>query len=357
MQVSEPIIDPDLAIIDAHHHLWWRSVAFLAAVERDESALARSLASTLRRHARYLADEYVADLNSGHRVIASVYVEVDSMYRAGGPDEMKSVGEIEFANGVAAMGASGLYGYIRPCAGIVGGVDLRLGDAVRDVLLAHIQAGGGRYRGVRPRGVVYDEDPRSLGHFGGAPHVLLDRRFRQGLRHLQPLGLSCDAWQLEYQLPELIDLVRLFCDTQFVVNHLGGLFGIGRHAGLDDDRFDAWRRHLQLLAGFPNVAIKLGGLGMPSCGFAPLATGAATSERLAQQWRPYVETCIDLFGVHRCMFESNFPVDAACTSYPILWNAYKRIVAGASAAEKTALFADTARRLYRLEDQLSGGPT
>ncbi len=323
------------------------------AVEHDDGALAGSLSATFRRHARYLADEYVADLKSGHRVVASVYVEVDSMYRTDGPDEMKSVGEIEFANGVAAMGASGLYGDVRPCAGIIGGVDLRLGDAVRDVLLAHMQAAGGRYRGVRPRGVVHDDDPQSLGHFGGAPHVLLDRRFREGLRHLRPLGLSCDAWQLEYQLPDLIDLVRLFTDTQFVINHLGGLFGIGRHAGRSDSRFDAWRRHLQLLAGFPNVAIKLGGLGMPSCGFARHPAGAATSEWLAQQWRPYLETCIDLFGVNRCMFESNFPVDAACTSYPILWNAYKRIVAGASATEKAALFAHTARRLYRLEDQVA----
>ena len=346
----EPIIEPDLPIIDAHHHLWWRSEAMLTAVARDAGEAARVLLPVFRQHARYLADEYVTDLRSGHRIIASVYVEVDSMYRASGPEALKSVGEVEFANGVAAMAASGLYGDIRLCAGIVGGIDLRQGDAARDVLLAQLHAGGGRYRGVRPKGVIYDEDPRSMGHFGGSAHVLLDRRFREGFRHLEPLGLSCDAWQLEYQLPELIELARVFPNTQFIINHLGGLFGLGRHSGRQEERFAAWRNCLQTLAGCPNVAIKLGGLGMPMCGF-PVANAVrpASSEELAQQWRPYIETCIELFGVHRCMFESNFPVDAATTSYPVLWNAYKRVASGASANEKTALFSETARRLYRLE--------
>ena len=348
----EPIIEPDLPIVDAHHHLWCRSEAVLVAIERDASEMAQTLLPTFRRHARYLADEYVADLRSGHRVIASVYVEAESMYRQNGPEAMKSVGEVEFANGVAAMSASGLYGDIRLCAAIVGGVDLRQGDAVREVLLKHLQAGGGRYRGVRPKGVVYDEDPHSMGHFGGAAHALLDQRFREGFRHLESLGLSCDAWQLEYQLAELIDLVRVFPRTQFIINHLGGLFGVGRHTGRKDARFVAWRKQLQTLAGFPNVAIKLGGLGMPTTGLSAARSALASeSEQLAQRWRPYIETCIELFGVDRCMFESNFPVDAATTTYPVLWNAYKRIVGGASVDEKAALFSGTALRLYRLPVQ------
>ena len=100
-----------------------------------------------------------------------------------------------------------------------------------------MQAGGGRYRGIRAPSVVYDDDPRILGNFGGVPHLMLDAKFRAGFKHLEPLGLSYDAWQLEYQLPELIDLARAFPHTQIIVNHVGGLFGIGRYSGRTEERF------------------------------------------------------------------------------------------------------------------------
>lgn len=144
---SEPILEPDLPIVDAHHHLWMMPEAALAAMEARDSISARALAPVFRRHRRYLFDEFRADLNSGHNVRASVYVQAGAMYRVSGPEAMKSVGEVEFANGVAAMAASGLFGESRACAAIIGGVDLRLGDAVEEVLIAHLQAGGARYRG------------------------------------------------------------------------------------------------------------------------------------------------------------------------------------------------------------------
>jgi L-fuconolactonase len=347
--MMEPIIEPELPIVDAHHHLWIRSEATLAAIESDAGIMAQVLAPTFRRHAHYLIDEFAADLKTGHDVRATVYVEADAMYRASGPEQMKSVGEVEFANGMAAVAASGLFGNISICAGIVGGLDLRLGDAVRDILLAQMQAGGQRYRGIRAKAVVYDEDGRSLGHFGGVPHLLLDGQFRAGFRHLEPLGLSFDAWQLEYQLSELTNLARAFPQTQMIVNHAGGLFGLGRYVGRTEERFGAWRDNIRALSQCPNVAMKLGGLGMPTCGLhSSLSSTPPTSTELAREWRPYLETCIEAFGADRCMFESNFPVDAATTSYPVLWNAFKLIASGASKVEKKALFSGTAARIYRL---------
>jgi L-fuconolactonase len=350
LAAREPIIEPALPIIDPHHHLWFRPRAALDAMSRETNLTMKSLLPTFQRHARYLLDEFLADLRTGHDIRATVFVEVFTMYRKDAPEALQSVGEVEFANGVAAMAASGLFGDIAVCAGIVGSVDLRLGDAARDVLLAHIRAGGGRYRGVRAKAVVHDRDPEVLGAFGGVPHLLLDPEFRAGFRHLAPLGLAYEAWQLEYQLPELIDLVRAFPGTRIIVNHVGGLFGLGGYSGRTDERYAAWLRNIKTLAEYPNVFMKLGGLGMPMCGVAasprPVAPGSA---QLAVEWRPYVETCIEAFGADRCMFESNYPVDAATASYPVIWNTFKRLAGGASPTEKAALFSGTAARVYQLE--------
>lgn len=345
----EEIIEPALPIVDPHHHLWFRPGAVLAALEQQDNLTIRALLPTFRRHARYLLDEFLADLNTGHNVRATVFVEVHAMYRARGPQALQSVGEVEFANGMAATAASGVFGDVAICSGIVGCVDLRLGDAVKDVLLAHMQAGNGRYRGVRAGHVAYDADPTVLGG-AGVPHLMLDPRFRAGFRHLEPLGLSYDAYQLEYQLAELLDLARAFPDTQIILNHAGGLFGLGPYSGRSQERFANWRANVRSLAHCPNVSVKLGGLGMPMCGFPSSSSPTPpSSAQLAADWRPYIECCIEAFGVDRCMFESNYPVDAATASYAVLWNAFKRIAGGASDSEKAALFSGTARRVYRVD--------
>jgi L-fuconolactonase len=348
---AEAIIDPELPIVDPHHHLWFHSQAVLDVLEREKNLTAQALLPALRGKARYLFDEFLADLGTGHNIRATVYVEVGSMYRRTGPQELRSLGEVEFANGMAAMAASGVFTDIAVCAGIVGSVDLLLGDSVKGVLEAHMQAGGGRYRGIRARHAVHDADPQVLGAaFNGVPHLLLDGNFRAGFRHLAPLGLSYDAWQLEYQLGELVDLVRAFSETQVIVNHMGGLFGIGPYQGRHEERFAAWHANIRALAECPNVAMKLGGLGMPMSGLASsFASTPSGSEQLAEDWRPYTECCIEAFGPNRCMFESNYPVDFATARYPLIWNAFKRIVSGASADEKTALFSRTAARLYRID--------
>ncbi len=324
----EVILEPDLAIVDPHHHLW------------DN-----------KRH-RYLLDELRQDTGSGHRIVATVFVDCMAFYRADGPAAMKPVGETEFANGVAAMCASGVYGELRACAGIVSHVDLTLGAAAREVLLAHIVAGGGeggRFKGIRHAG-GWDASPQIRNsHTNPPPGLYADATFREGFAQLAPLGLSFEAWQFHPQLPDVIGLARAFPDTQIILNHLGGPLGVGPYAGRQDETFAQWQRHMAELASCPNVTVKLGGLGMKIGPFDHHAQPLPpTSQTVADAWRPWVETAIERFGAARCMFESNFPVDKGGASYAVLWNAFTRIAAGASADDKAALFAGTARRVYKL---------
>jgi len=322
----EEIIEPDLPIVDSHHHL----------VDRPETG-------------RYLLPELLADLGSGHDITATVYLEWLSMYRAAGPAELRPVGEIEFANGVGAMAASGTYGKPQVCAGIVGSADLTLGAPVEKVLDAMIAAGGGRFRGIRFITATHP-DQAVWGSLVNRPAgLLMDRRVREGVARLAPLGLSFDAWLYHIQLGELVDLARAFPETQIVLDHVGGAIGLGRYAGSRDEVFVEWSARIRELAACPNVCVKLGGLGMRMFGFTVHTSELPpSSEDLAAAWRPYIETCIAAFGPERAMFESNFPVDKGSCGYAVLWNAFKRITAGSSVAEKAALFAGTAAKFYQL---------
>jgi L-fuconolactonase len=340
----EPILEPSLPIVDPHHHLW-----DLRPILANSRAPGHDLERTLRLRPRYLFEDLLCDLTSGHNIRKTVFVECRSMYRAQGPDAMKPVGETEFVNGVAAMSASGIYGEVRACTGIVGHADLQLGELVEPVLEAHIAAAGGRFRGIR-HSAAADADPQVLGPLAGRePGLYCSQPFRQGFARLQRFGLSFDAWILEPQLGDLIRLARAFPDTQIIVDHVGTPLGIASYAGRLGERFAPWRDSILALSRCPNVCVKLGGLGMPltalpSAGLVP----PAGSARLAAEWRPFMETCISAFGVDRCMFESNFPVDLWSCSYDVLWNAMKRIAAGCSSDEKNALFSATATRVYRL---------
>jgi predicted TIM-barrel fold metal-dependent hydrolase len=323
-QYSEEIIDPARPIVDPHHHLWDRGGQ------------------------RYLIEEFSADLASGHNVVATVYVEARSMYRAGGPEAFRPVGEVEFANGAAAMSASGGYGRAAICAGIVGHANLLLGEAARPVLEAEIAAGGGRFRGIR-HSSAWDADAEVAGFYATRPKgLLLDPAFRKGFSCLAPLGLSFDAWLFHPQIGELADLARAFPDTTVVLDHCGGPIGLGSYRR--DEVFPGWKKSIEDLAGCRNVAVKLGGLGMRLLGHDFHArTTPPSSEQLAAAWRPWIETCIDAFGPDRAMFESNFPPDKGQCSYQVIFNTFKRIAAQYSEAEKTALFAKTAARVYRLQ--------
>jgi predicted TIM-barrel fold metal-dependent hydrolase len=324
-QVNEEILEPERRICDPHHHLWDRG------------------GNT------YLLNELLEDTGSGHNVVSTVFVECLSMYRAEGPEEMKPVGETEFVQGVAAMSASGGFGPTRACKGIVSYANLALGDAVQPVLEAHMAASPNRFRGIRHASGWHESPDIRNSHTNPPPELLADNEFRRGFAVLGRLGLSFDAWFYHHQLGELVSLARAFPDTTIILDHFGGPLGIGPYEGHQKEVFEDWNRAIAEVAACPNVVAKLGGVNMPVNGFGwdkrPTPPG---SEELAATTKQYYERSIELFGPNRCMFESNFPVDKASVSYPVLWNTFKRIAKGFPEDEKDAMFYGTATRVYRL---------
>ena len=322
---QEEIIEPGLEIVDPHHHLW------------DHPGN------------RFLLDQLLADIGSGHKITETVFIECGSMYRADGPPEMKFVGETEFVNGTAAMSASGQYGPTRLCRAIVGHADLRLGDGVAKVLEAQITAGDGRFRGIRHSVALDASDAFPKARTNPIKGQMLDPTWRAGFARLAPLNLTFEAWLYHTQLYELADLARAYPQTTIILNHVGGPLGIGPYKDKKAETFAQWKDGITEVAKSQNVVVKLGGLGMP-IGMFDFYTREKppSSEDLATAYKPYIETCIAAFGVDRGMFESNFPPDGASSSYPILWNALKRLAAGYSPSEKAALFSGTAKRVYRL---------
>jgi L-fuconolactonase len=330
---EEEPLEPSLPIVDAHHHLY------------DRPGF------------RYLLDDILRDLYSGHNVRATVIVQARAMLTVDAPPHLQPLGETEFANGVAAMSASGIYGDARVCAGIVGFADLTLGDGIRPILERHISraggtiAEGGRFRGVR-QPLTWDADASLMNPvYRISEHMMDSREFRAGFAHLARLGLSFEGWVFFPQLPKLAALARAFPETQIVLNHCGGVIGIARYAGQRDDVFHQWKRGVMELARCPNVMVKLSGLGMKLGGFGfENKERAPSSIELAQAWRPWIESCIEAFGPSRCMYGSNFPVDKGSYGYGIGLNALKRLTAGASPSEKAHIFWRSAKTFYRLPD-------
>lgn len=323
--VREEPIEPHRAIVDSHLHLFNPP------------------------RVPYLHEHFLADTRSGHRIVASVYTECTESYRQTGPEELRSVGETEtiakLADAVAIPGspAQGFY------QAIVGFADLQLGARVREILEAHVQAAGGRFRGVR-QSSAWDPHPEVKSTIRTPPpQMLAQAGFREGFRVLQDMRLVFDGWCYFHQLDELAELARAFPDATIVLDHAGGPVGIGPYATKKQEVFEQWSAAIRRLAGLPNVSVKLGGLGMRLFGadfHARLQPPG--SEELARAWGPYIETCIEAFGPRRAMFESNFPVDRATCSYAVLWNAFKRITAKYSETEKDELFSGTAARVYGL---------
>ncbi len=318
-KLREDMLEPDLPIIDPHHHLWERPSGL------------------------YLMDQLKADLNAGHNIRATVFIQCGYAYRTNGPEALRPVGETERVVALTQGAAPGI------CAGIVGYCDFRQINQVDAVLEAHIEAGAGRFRGIRQSA---GWDAAIISTITAVPprYILADPAFREGLGRMRKYGLSYENSLYFPQLTELADLARAFPDLPILANHCAGMMMIGPYAANRDGTMAAYRAALKELASCPNVMVKLGGQAMTVRGFnwheAPLPP---SSGELAAAWRPTMEACIEAFGPDRCMFESNFPVDKAMCSYPVIWNAFKRLAAGYSAAEKAALFHDTAARFYRLD--------
>lgn len=325
---TEDVIDPARPIIDAHHHLW-------------------------DGHHTYLVPDLLKDLQCGHNIRGTVYIECSFMYRAEGDPRFASIGEVEYANGVAASFASGHYGPLRACAGIVGRVDLTLGDMAQPVLEACMSRAPDRFRGIRHM-AAWDASPEVNTLRRPPPKdLLLDSNFRKGFARLNELGLSFDAWCYHPQLSQLIDLADKFPNTRVIIDHVGGRAAKGPYAERKEEVFREWKLSMQELARRSNVFCKLGGLNMRLSGFDFIDRDLPpTSQELAPAWKPLIETCIEAFGPSRCMFESNFPPDKCGVSGRVLWNTFKRVASGYSEDEKFELFAGTAIRAYRLPETL-----
>ena len=322
---SEIAIDPDLLICDPHHHLWYQS--------EDP----------------YQLENFRQDISGGHRIVQTVFIESRKMLRKNAPLSFQPVGETEFIRDIVARNFEGQC-QTRVANGIVGFADLTLGNAVEPVLEAHIEAGQGRFRGIR---FTSTWDANSEIKSSSTSRIYADPNFRSGFARLNKYSLSFDAWLYHPQIPELIELARTYPDTPIILDHLGGPLGIGPYISKRDEVFQEWKRNIASLATCQNVRIKLGGLGMSIGGFGwSKWTRPPGSADLAKAFAPYFLWCIEKFGVLRCMFESNYPVDKRSYSYTVLWNAFKLISKSFSNAERKALFYDTAVAAYRLPETL-----
>jgi predicted TIM-barrel fold metal-dependent hydrolase len=324
-QRVETPLEPDLPIIDPHHHLW-----------------------DIEYWGRYLADDLAADLTAGHNVIGTVFVDCHAMYREDGPEALRPVGETEFVDAVAATFEAERTESPGFCSAIVGNANLMLGDRVTEVLEAHLAASG-RFRGIR-HATAWDED-ENIRYPGDSVHsgMMLDAKFQDGFARLGPLGLTFDAWLFHPQIPELTTLAQTFPETSIVLDHFGGPLGVGAYANQRSEVTTEWKRSIAELASCQNVYAKLGGLVMEINGFGFHERDVPpSSEELANATRDHYLYTIDCFGPERCMFESNFPVDKESTSYTVLWNSFKRLSEGFSPAERQALFSGTASAFYRL---------
>ena len=318
----EDVLAPGQPIFDCHHHLW----------DRPEG--------------RYRGAELMADMGAGHDVRASLFVQCRTGYRIDGPEALRPVGEVETV-------LDWTRGQDLFPVGVVAMADLQLGNGVRPVLDALTEAGQGRVKGIRNT-TAWHADPDVRSNPNPPPDGLLrTEAFRKGARAVAAKGLSLDVWAYQTQLDQVRDLAEAVPELTVIVDHCGGPLGVGSHDRFDPENFHLWRDALAAVAALPNTRIKIGGFGL--CVFGWRYADEALppkSETLAKDWRPWVETCLDLFGPDRAMFESNFPVDKGQVSYRTLWNAFKRLAAPLTADERDDLFWRSAAQTYGIDQQI-----
>jgi L-fuconolactonase len=324
-QIIEEIIDPDLPIIDPHHHLW-------PADAPDE------------------IEQLWSDTEFGHNIIGTVFVECGSEYRSDGPVALRPVGESEYVKAQAEKSKRLATRGKPPILGMVSHADLTLGASVKEVLEAHAEVAGELLRGIRHATAFYPDPPAVDRYTGRISELMMSADFRNGFAQLASANLTFDAWLVHTQIRELIDLAQTFPDTTIVFDHFGGPLGIGPYAGKQVDIYPQWKADVAELARCQNVVAKLGGLAMTINGWGwDKRNTPASSDELVMAHQDYYLHMIDCFGPDRCMFESNFPMDKLSVSYNVLWNGFKKIAKGFSENEKAALFSGTAQRVYRLQ--------
>lgn len=318
--VREDIVDPHRPIVDPHHHLWPSGAGL-----------------------NYGLDDLHADIDSGHNVIRTVFVECGAAYDTSLPPHLACIGETRFVAGESRRDPRHIIG------GIVAKADLRRDD-LAEILDAHVHEAGDLLKGIRDA-LSHAVHPDALTIPGRAPKDLYaDSSFRHGVSLLATRGLTYDSWQYHYQATEFLELARAVPQTTMVLDHFSTPLGVGPYATQRDDIFAKWKSDIAEIAKCQNVVAKLGGLAMPDNGFGwNSADTPPTSDDVVRAQSPWYEHAIECFGPDRCMFESNFPVDRFSLSYHVFWNAAKKFVSSFSESEKDAMLSGTAARVYRLE--------
>jgi L-fuconolactonase len=307
--------------IDPHHHLWDRGGEC------------------------YLVDEFSADLALVGEPEGTVYVECLNNYRQCGPTELHCLGETQFVVDLIRDSEAAARNI---AVGYVGSGDLALGDRLGEVLDAHANMAGERFKGVRYC-VAWDEDHSIHTPFKTGSGMLLQSNLSDSVAHLRQRMLSLDLWAYFTQLGEVKQFLSEHPGVNIILNHCGGPIGVGRFAAKREEVFHCWRRGLADIATHEEVCIKFGGLGMALAGFGwHKREKCPVVSDYAQAWRPYFDVCLDLFGPERIMFESNFPVDRKGCDYGSLWSVFLALADDLSGSERDALFFSTAQRLYSL---------
>lgn len=317
--VREDIIDPDRPIVDPHHHLWPAGTGL-----------------------NYGLDELHADIDSGHNIVRTVFVECGAAYDTSRAAHLACTGETRFVAGESRRDPRHIIG------GIVAKADLRRDD-LDEILDAHEQEAGDLFKGIRDA-LSHALHPETLTIPGRATKDLYaDASFRRGVATLARRGLTYDSWQYHHQAREFLELARAVPQTTMVLDHFSTPLGVGPYATRTDEIFRQWKTDIADIASCPNVVAKLGGLAMPDNGFGWNNNDTpATSDDVVRAQAPWYEHTIECFGPERCMFESNFPVDRLSLSYHVFWNAAKKFASAFSEPEKDAMFRGTAARVYRL---------
>ena len=286
--VVEDVLEPELPILDPHHHLWL-----------DEGHTGWP----------YTLDDLHKDTGSGHHIVGTVFLECHAEYRKDGPSHLRPVGETEFVIDLAEESAASGGAEIKA---IQGNADVSLGAAVEEVLEAHETAGRGRFRGVRYITAQDDHPPLAM----GTNAAMNDPSYLEGVRRVGALGYTYDAMVYHPQLPEIVDVARACPETPIVLDHLGGILGTGPYKDQRPEILEYWKAQMAALASCGNAFLKLGGIGMPMMGFRwDKRDRPASSAELADAWKDPIQYAIEVFGSDRCMFESNFPVDKRGAGY------------------------------------------
>lgn len=328
-RVSEKALEPDLPICDCHHHLW-----SMGGFD-------------------YLNEDFQQDMLSGlvpgtcHNVVSSVFVECTTSYDEVPETHLRYAGETRFVENLAKKSLAQTESKTLVAAAIIARADVNEHETLPQAIAAHEAASPTRFRGFR-HVANWDADPEiGQGHAQPGPGLLLNGDFQRGAAILAEHGLIFETVVLHTQIEELLAFAKQLPDLKIVVNHMGGIVGVGRFAGQRNKVFRDWSKKMTDLAECGNVYVKLGGINMVRYGFGWHELAAPPgSDLLADVTGEYYRHVIDRFGPERCMFESNFPMDKISCSYGVLWNAFKKITSPLPAASRMQLFCGTAESLY-----------